>query len=159
MKNNNVIVLGFILLSVVFAAGCTGGNAEAGADSGEDQANLEIKGSPGTEFSGSCTVGDGEPEEIGGQVPQSFTYTLNGKPLKCEIASENDVEVTFAHGNDRSVQRISGGTLNLLYKDGSISSSTSSSSTSSQITSSSGQAEENSGTTNVSGNVTARRET
>jgi hypothetical protein len=154
LRTNNAVVLGILVLSVLFAAGCTG-NAEAGGDSGEDQANLEIKGSPGTEFSGSCTIGDGEPEEISGQVPQSLTYDLNGKPLKCEIASENDVEVTFAHGNDRSVQRISGGTLNLLYKDGSISSSTSSSSTSSQITSSSGQTEENSGTSNGSGNVTS----
>ncbi len=149
-----MIVLGFILLSVVFGAGCAG-NAEAGGDSGTDQAKLEIKGSPGTEFSGSCTVGDGEPEDIGGQVPQSFTYDLNGKPLKCEIASEGETEVTLTSGNTRSVQRVSGGTLNLTYNNGSISSSTSSSSTSSQITSSSRQTEENSGTTNVSGNVTS----
>ncbi len=157
MKNNNVIVLGFILLSVLLAAGCTG-NAEAGGDSGTDQANLEIKGSPETEFSGSCTVGDGEPEEISGQVPQSLTYDhLNGKPLKCEITSEGEIEVSLTSGNTRSVQRVSGGTLNLLYKDGSISSSTSSSSssTSSQITSSSGQTQENSGTTNEAGNVTS----
>ncbi len=154
MKNNNVIVLGFILLSVLLAAGCTG-NAEAGGDSGTDQANLEIKGSPETEFSGSCTVGDGEPEEISGQVPQSLTYDLNGKPLKCEIASEGETEVTLTSGNTRSVQRVSGGTLNLTYNNGSISSSTSSSSTSSQVTSSSGGTEGTSGTTNVSGNVTS----
>jgi hypothetical protein len=136
LKTNTVTVLGLVLLSVLLAAGCTG-NAKAGGESEEDQAKLEVKGNSGTEFSGSCTVGDGEPEEIGGQVPRSFTYDLNGKPLKCEIASENNVEVTLTHGNDRSVQRISGGTLSLTYKNGSISSSTSSSSTSSSSTSSS----------------------
>ena len=145
-------MLGLVLLSVVSATGCTG-NAQAGGGSGEDQAKLEIKGSSGTEFSGSCTIGSGEPEEIGGQVPQSFTYDLNGKPLKCEIASEGDVEVTLTHGSTRSVQRISGGTLNLTYDNGSISSSTSSSSGSSQVTSSSGGTEGSSGTTNESGSV------
>ena len=161
MKTNTVTVLGLVLLSILLAAGCSG-NAEANGDSGEDQANLEIKGSPGTEISGSCSVGDGEPEEISGQVPQSFTYDLNGKPLKCEIASESDMEVTLTHGNNRSVQRISGGALNLAYDNGSISSSSSSSgssqvtssssSGSSQITSSSGQTCD---TTNGSGNVTS----
>ncbi len=155
METNTVTVLGLVLLSVLLAAGCTG-NAKAGGESEEDQAKVEVNGSSGTEFSGSCTVGDGKPEEIGGQVPRSFTYDLNGKPLKCEIASENNVEVTLTHGNDRSVQRISGGTLSLTYENGSISSSTSSSSTSSQVTSSSsGGTEETSGTTNGSDNVTS----
>ena len=169
MRNNSAIVLGLVVLSVLFAAGCAG-NAEAGADSGEDQARLEIEGSPGTEFSGSCTVGDGEPEEIGGQGSRSFTYDLDGNPLRCEIASEDDIEVNLAHGNNRSVQRVSGGTLNLTYDNGSISSSTSSSSVSSSsvsssssssssvssqqvVVSSSGGTDETSGTIEGSGNV------
>jgi hypothetical protein len=163
MRNNSAIVLGLVVLSVLFAAGCAG-NAEVGADSGEDQANLEIEGSPGTEFSGSCTVGDGEPEEIGGQGSRSFTYDLDGNPLRCEIASEDDIEVTLAHGNNRSVQRVSGGTLNLTYDNGSISppplrlrssSSSSSSSVSSRqvVVSSSGGTDETSGTIEGSGNV------
>ena len=155
MRNNSAIVLSLLLLSVLLAAGCTG-NAEAGGEGEKEQANLEIKGSSGTAFSGSCTVGDGEPEQIGGQIPQSFTYDLNGNPLKCEIASEGEIEVTLTSGNNRSVQRISGGTLNLTYDNGSISSSTSSSSGSSRITSSSGGTEgTSSGTTNGSGNVTS----
>lgn len=163
MRNNSAIVLGLVVLSVLFAAGCAG-NAEAGGDSGEDQARLEIKGDSGTEFSGSCTVGDGEPEEIGGQVPQSFAYDLDGNPFRCEIDSEDDIEVTLAHGNTRSVQRVSGGTLNLTYDNGSISSSTSSSSSSSStsssssssqqvVVSSSGGTDETSGTIEGSGNV------
>ncbi len=164
MRNNSAIVLGLVVLSVLFAAGCAG-NAEAGADSGEDQARLEIEGSPGTEFSGSCTVGDGEPEEIGGQGSRSFTYDLDGNPLRCEIASEDDIEVNLAHGNNRSMQRVSGGTLNLTYDNGGISSSTSSSSVSSSsvssssassqqvVVSSSGGTDETSGTIEGSGNV------
>ena len=166
MRTNTAIVLGLVLLSVFFATGCAENaevGAQAGGDSGEDQANLEIEGSSGTEFSGSCTIGDGEPEEIGGQVPQSFAYDLDGKPLRCEIASEGAIEVNLNHGNTRSVQRVSGGTLNLTYDNGSISSSTSSSSTtsssasssstSSRAASSSGGIEETSGTTNGSGKV------
>ena len=109
-------------------------NAEDGG-SGET-ATLEVEGGPGTEFSGSCTVGDGEPEEVSGQVPQSFSYALEGKPLDCEIASEDDVEVNLTAAGTRSVQRFSGGTLDLTYENGNVSSSTSSSSVSSNSSSS-----------------------
>jgi len=174
LGNNSAIVLGLVLLSVLFAAGCAGnaeGGTQASRDAGRnqaqpgdqtqpgDQAQLEIKGNSGTEFSGTCAIGDGEAEEIGGQVPQSLTYTLNGKPLRCEIASEGAIEVNLNHGNTRSVQRISGGTLSLTYDNGSISSSTSSSgsssSASSQVISSSGGTDETSCTVDGSGNVTS----
>ena len=139
MRTYTAILLGMVLLSVAFVSGCMG-NAKARGDSGEDQARLEIKGDSGTEFSGSCAVGDGEPEEISGQVPQSFTYDLDGKPLKCEITSEGNIEANLTAGNTHSVQRISGDTLNLTYENGSISSSVSSSSGSSgQASSSSSQ--------------------
>ena len=159
MRTNTTILLGMVLLAVVFVTGCTqnaqSGAPQAGGDGGEDQAQLEVRGSPGTEFSGSCTVGDKEPEEIGGQVPKGFTYDLNGRSLECEIASEEVIEVDLTAGNDRSVQQVGGGTLSLTYDNGSISSSTSSSSTSSQVVSSSGEpVEEPSVTTNGSGNVT-----
>ncbi|MDQ4003237.1 MAG: DUF2807 domain-containing protein, partial [Actinomycetota bacterium] len=136
---DKAILLGMVLLSVALMSGCTG-NAQTRGDSVEDQALLELKGDSGTEFSGSCTVGDEEPEEISGQVPQSFTYDLDGKPLKCEITSEGNIEANLTAGNTNSVQRFSGGTLNLTYEKGSISSSVSSSSGSSrQVSSSSSQ--------------------
>ncbi len=133
-----VATLGFAALS-----GCSQDPQARGAASAEvggsgDALTLEIEGRPGAEFSGTCAIGDAEPEEFGGRVPESFTYDLQGRPLECEIASADDVEVTLAQGNNRSVQRISGGTLNLTYENGSISSSTSSSSSSSQVSSSSG---------------------
>ena len=164
MRSNIAILLTWVI-TLAFA---TSGNRSAGAsgDSEGDQAQLEIKGSSGTEFSGSCAVGDSAPEQISGHVPQSFTYDLNGKPLKCKIASKGDLEVTLTVGNTRSVQRISGGTLNLTYQNGSISSSissssvssssVSSSSVSSQVVSSSGEtAQESSDATNRPGNVTS----
>ena len=171
MRTNTAILLGMVLLLVAFVSGCMG-NAQTSGDSGEDQAQLELKGDSGTEFSGSCAVGDEEPEEISGQVPESFTFNLEGKPLDCKISSEGDVQVELTVvENVRSVQRFSGGTLNLTYENGSISSSVSSSSgssgqassSSSQVSSSSSSsagntAEEPSNVTSESRNVSGFEE-
>ena len=150
MKTRDVTTLIVLVLVALAAAGCaqTGQASEdyvkveaAQSSSGEKdrgEATLKLEGEPGTEFSGSCTVGDEEPEEISGQVPQSFTFNLEGKPLDCKISSEGDIQVELTVGeNVRSVQRFSGGTSNLIYENGSISSSVSSSSgSSSQVSSS-----------------------
>ncbi len=138
MRTTTAIFLGMVLLSVTIAYGYMGNAQSQDEYSSKDQAQLEIKGSSGAEFSGFCAVGDGESEEISGQVPQSFVYDPNGEPLKCEIASEGDIEVILTAYNTRSVQQISGGTLNLTYQNGSIYSSTSSSGSSSSGSSSSG---------------------
>ena len=99
------------------ARGSNGGDTSGKA--GGRKATLELQGDSGTEFSGSCAVGDQEPEEIGGQLPASHTYRLRGEPLDCEITSDGDVRVELTVGkNVRSVQRISGGTLHLTYKNG-----------------------------------------
>ena len=126
---NRATVFAWAIFIAAFATGCGTGNAQANADSDKDQARLEVKGSPGSAFSGSCAIGNGEPEEIGGKVPESFTYDLGGRALGCEISSDGDLRVEFTGGeNAHSVQSISGGTLNLTYKSGSIFFSTSSSS-------------------------------
>jgi hypothetical protein len=156
MRTNTATVFALAVFLAAFATGCGTGNAQAGSDSEKDQARLEVKGSPGSAFSGSCAIGDEEPEEIGGEVPQTFTYDLGGRALDCEVSSDGDLRVEFIVGeNHRSVQSISGDTLNLTYEDGSISSVTSSSSGSSterntfssQVTSSA--KESGKGTTNV----------
>src|SRR5215217_7396259 len=96
---------------------------------------------------GCSTIGNGESREIGGDVPKSITYDLKGRSLDCEISSDGDLQVELTVGeNTHSVQSISGGTLNLTYKDGSITTVTSSSprssrggtSSSTQVTSSAG---------------------
>ncbi len=150
MKTKDVTTLLVLVLVALVAASC----AQAGQASEDDvkdetaesssgekdrgEATLKLEGEPGTEFSGSCSVGDEEPEEISGQVPESFTFNLEGKPLDCKISSEGDIQVELAVGeNVRSVQRFSGGTLNLTYENGSISSVVSSSSGSSRQVSSS----------------------
>ncbi len=73
------------------------------------KATLELEGEPGTQFSGDCTIGNEEPETIGGRVPESFTYNLKRKPLECEISSRGEVQVDLTIGkNVRSVQQLSG---------------------------------------------------
>src|SRR3954470_9588774 len=132
MRPHTVIAFAWIVFLAVLLPGCGAGNAKANAGNDKDQARLEMKGSPGTEFTGSCTIGDGEPTKIGGEGPKSFTFDLKGSSLNCEISSDGDLRVELAVGeNARSAQSISGGTLKLTYKHGSISTVTSSSSRSS----------------------------
>jgi hypothetical protein len=141
-RTNTAILLTWLVLAAAFATGCTG-NAEESGDGEEAQARLQIRGNSGTEFSGSCAVGYKEPEEISGQVPESFTYNLKGRPLECEISSGGELEVDLRVGtNVHAVQRISGGTLKLTYENGRISS-----------VGTSGQ--EPNDTTNEPGNVTS----
>ena len=151
MRTKNVATLLVLVLVTLIAAGCTGNeqanktntedyDTNAGSNDEKDrgqEATLELQGEPGTGFSGSCTPGNEEPEEISGQVPESFTYELGGEPLECEISPEGSTQVHLTVGNVRSVERISGGTLKLTYKNGSISSVASSSTDSSRQESSS----------------------
>ena len=146
---------------IAFAAGCAGndktenaakdqttkessmavtqGGSTGGGRTRSEEAMLEIKGDSGTEFSGSCTVGD-EENEISGQAPQSFVYELNGRRLDCQIrkdSSGGNLQLIFTAGGTRAVQQISGGALNLTYDNGMISFSSSGSGT--QVNSSSQQ--------------------
>jgi hypothetical protein len=147
MSTKNIATLLILVLVALTAAGCAGNEQVSEDNSTKDQgttkgsngekdrgpeATLDLQGEPGTEFSGSCTVGDEEPEEISAQVPESFTYALEGRPLECEISPEGDVQVDLTVGSVHSVQRISGGTLRLTYENGSISSAVSSSAGSSR---------------------------
>ena len=147
MSTKNIATLLTLVLVALTAAGCAGNEQVSEDNNTEDQgttkgpngdknrgpeATLDLRGEPGTEFSGSCTVGDEEPEEISGEVPESFTYGLRERPLKCEISTEGDIQVELTVGSVHSVQRISGGTLKLTYENGSISSAVSSSAGSSR---------------------------
>ena len=125
-----------------------GGNKDKKGKTRAQEATLEMNGDAGTEFYGSCTVGD-EEMEVSGQVPESFSYELDSERLECEISKESaqgDLEVSFTAGNNvNSVKRISGSALKLMYEKGRLSSSTSSgsgasSSSSSQVVSSQGDA-------------------
>lgn len=109
-----------------------------GGEAGSRKARLEMTGSEGTEFSGSCTVGNAE-QEISGQVPDSFTFDLDGGRLDCEIRKESadgNLQIAFNAGNAHSVQQVSGGTINLTYENGQVSFSSSSSGSSSSVSSS-----------------------
>ena len=110
-----------------------GEGADATAHSGE--VTLKIEGSPGTEFSGTCTIG-GKEEKVSGRVPKRLIYEPDGQRLECEIRKQSsnsgEMKVEFsAGGHTNSVQRTStqGGSLTLRYEShgstGLVSSSTS----------------------------------
>jgi hypothetical protein len=97
---------------------------------------LSIEGDPGTEFSGTCTVGE-EENEFSGQVPESFGYDLEGQQLECEIRQEDagSLKILLTGTGDRIEQQINnpGGTISLTYSENGVSSSTSSSGSSSSV--------------------------
>jgi hypothetical protein len=131
MRANTAVVFAWVVFLAALLPGCSNGNAKSGAvheaHSEGDRARLEIKGSPGTGFTGSCAVGGGEPTRIRGEAPRSFSYDLRGRALECEVSSASSLRVDLTVGeNTRSTQSISGGTLHLAYKDGSVHTSTSS---------------------------------
>ena len=126
--------------AVVRVGGFKSAKAEgAEATASSRKVTLKIEGSPATEFSGMCIVGD-EEKKLSGRVPKRFTiYELDGKPLECEIskqsANSGEMKVEFSAGDDtNSVQQtsIQGGSLTLRY-DGHGSTALVSSSTSDSV--------------------------
>ncbi len=142
MRTKTVTTLLALVLVALTSVGCAGNEQASEDNNTKDQgttngsngekdrgpeATLELQGESGTDFSGSCTVGDEEPEEISGQAPESFNYGLRERSLECEITTEGDIQVDLTVGSLHSNQAISGGTLRLTYENGSISSTVSSS--------------------------------
>jgi hypothetical protein len=114
------------------------GNGEG--EAGPRKVTLQIKGDPGTGFSGACSVG-GEAKALDGRAPESYAFKLRGKKLECEIRKEGEgvLEVVIAAGESiRSVQRTHAreGTLRFAFSGGSIFSSTSSVSVDQTVTAS-----------------------
>lgn len=98
------------------------------------QASLEMAGEPGTAFSGKCVLGD-EENDVSGQVPETFTYQLDGRKLDCEVRKEGsgNMKIIFTAGNDRGVYQTNApdSTVKLTYTKNGLTSTTSSSSGSS----------------------------
>ena len=112
------------------------GEEKTGGGGSGREVTLSVEGDPDTGFSGTCNVGD-EENEIGGQVPESFGYDLEGQQLQCEIRQEDagSLEILLTGPGDRIEQQINspGGTINLTYSEDGVSSSTSSSGSSSSV--------------------------
>jgi hypothetical protein len=109
--------------AVVRVGGFKSAKAEgAKATASSRKVTLKIEGSPATEFSGMCIVGD-EEKKLSGRVPKRFTiYELDGQPFECEIskhsANSGQMKVEFSAGDDtNSVQQtsIQGGSIALRY--------------------------------------------
>ncbi len=123
---------------------------EAGSEAGEGRGegvSLEIQGSPGTAFSGVCSVGD-EEAELAGEVPQRFVYYPEGQEIHCELRKEDagpgNLKVVLAAPGNRIVQQTNAesGSVDLTFSgngggSSSVSTSTSSSGSGSQVSSSS----------------------
>jgi hypothetical protein len=97
-----------------------GEGVDASAPSGE--VTLNIEGSPGTKFSGTCIIGGKVEKKISGRVPKRFVYELDGQRLECEIRKQSSnsgqMKVEFsAGGQTNSVQQTStqGAFLTLRY--------------------------------------------
>lgn len=107
---------------------------------GDGEAVLKLRGDDGVEFSGTCSVG-GEEQEIEGQVPEEFTFRLDGEELECKIRKEGDdgtLRMVMLSENSRSVQTASGdSTLKLTFSESGASSSTNSVSSSGSVSQSS----------------------
>ncbi len=102
-----------------------------GESRGPEEVTLRIEGGSGTEFSGTCTVGD-EEHDLSGEVPQSFDYSLDGQKLECGIQKQDAgrMKVVLTGDGINSIQQVNGSggtTVNLAYDAaGGVSFSTSS---------------------------------
>jgi hypothetical protein len=109
--------------TVVRVGGFKTAKAEgADATAPSREVTLKIKGSPATEFSGTCIIGGKEEMKVSGSVPKRFIYKLDGKRLECEIRKQSSnpgqMKIEFsAGGHTNSVQQTStqGGSLTLRY--------------------------------------------
>ncbi len=132
-----------MLVAAIFLASVLtfGGNVhQLRAQEESDEVTLKIRGDEGTEFSGTCTVGD-EEEDVEGQVPESFEFELDSQELECEIQKQGagELKIILSGDGTRAVQRVnsSKATIKFTYDDGSVSFSTSSSGSTRQASSSS----------------------
>jgi hypothetical protein len=100
---------------------------ESSGDGGKaKEVTLEIEGEPGTGFSGTCTIGDGE-REVRGQVPERFVFELDGQKLECEIhkQSTGTMNVVLDAGGADNVQQTNSrrATIRIVYSGEGYSSS------------------------------------
>ncbi len=115
----------------VMAGGKEGWEEDAGVRPG--RLRLKIGGSPGTQFSGTCAIGEKE-QEISGQTPARFVYEPEGREVACEIqngapdAGPLKFSVTAKGGNQRQKVKVTGDTISFSSSGDSISYSTSSAS-------------------------------
>lgn len=138
-----------------------------GDDGGRgERVSLEIGGSPGTAFSGVCSVGD-EEAELAGEVPQRFVYYPEGREIHCELRKEGagsgNLKVVLAGPGNRIVQQTNAesGSVELTFSgngggSSSVSTSTTSSGSGSQVSSSSSSVSSSSVNSSSSSSSNAR---
>ena len=115
-------------------AGSSGGGTQGNTEeeSGPQKITLQVTGDRGTKFSGVCSVG-GRERTLDGRAPERYVFEPQGKRLECELRNGGGgpLGIVFTDGAGvLSQQRTTGGesTVNFVYANGSVSSSTTSSS-------------------------------
>ena len=115
-------------------AGSDGEDAGAKAE-GEDgpvEVTLRLTGDPGTAFSGTCSA-QGTERKLGGRVPEHFVFAPGDQGLRCELRADGGgalgIFLTDGAGVS-SEQRTTAdqSTLRFTYRNGSVTSTTSSTS-------------------------------
>lgn len=84
-------------------------NRERARDTGMSRTVLEIKGKPGTSFSGTCSVG-GTEREIDGRVPQRLVFPAEEGKVECEIEQDGPGKIkmrAFSSGKGREKAKTS----------------------------------------------------
>jgi hypothetical protein len=116
----------------VAGSGGEDAGAKAEGEGGPVEVTLRLTGDPGTAFSGTCSAG-GTERKLGGRVPERFVFAPGDQGLRCELRADGGgalgIFLTDKAGVS-SEQRTTAGqsTLRFTYRNGSVTSTTSSTS-------------------------------
>lgn len=122
MNAKILVSLATVLISAFVLMVIADDHQEAWAQGADDQqeGTLQLEGDPGTQFSLSCTIGDGEFNSSG-EVPKRYRFWLEeGQNLECEIEKQSagTLKIVLEADGTHSVQQIrssQGSTIELSY--------------------------------------------
>jgi hypothetical protein len=115
----------------IAGSGGEGAGAKAEGEGGP-VVRLRLTGDPGTDFSGTCSAG-GTERKVDGRVPERYVFAPGDQGLRCELRADGGgalgIFLTDGAGVS-SEQRTTAGqsTLRFTYRNGSVTSTTSSTS-------------------------------
>lgn len=88
------------------------------ATGGAGRVVLEIKGVPGTSFSGVCVVG-GQRTDFAAKTPQRYTFEADGGGAQCRVSNEtadsSTLRATLFTGGERHVRQTGPGRSDLTF--------------------------------------------
>lgn len=101
--------------------GAAGGDAAqssvsvtSGGSGGAERAVLKLRGTPGTRFTGECSVGE-RAKKLRGETPARYVYDLRGGALECSVTNGDggtltvDLRAAGGGSSQSQVVRLTGG--------------------------------------------------